>query len=116
MGDADERPQVFKFNQTTWLSAIQTDIKADLAAATPAIIESTGGLQNGRVWYNINSGAVAYTEPTNKQNQVEFLGFSRIDGFPMFRAYRQFNTAHTAVGTLSTRHNQWLIRSFQFLV
>ncbi len=100
MGDQDERPQVFKFNQTTWLTAIQADIRADLVTAN--ITESTGGLQSGRIWYNINSGATTTTEPTNKANQVEFLGFSRIDGYPMFRAYRQFNTAHTAVGTGNT--------------
>ena len=95
LGDQDERPQVFKFNQTTWLSAIQTQIKADLFGYS--INESSGGLQGGRVFYNINSGTKTQTLPTNKANQVEFLGFSRIDGFPMFRAFRQINTAHTNV-------------------
>lgn len=28
-------------------------------------------------------------EPSKKQGWLEFLGFSRIDGYPMFRAYRQ---------------------------
>jgi hypothetical protein len=100
-GNLDERPQVFKFNQTTWLSAIQAAIRADLTVAggaPAAISESTGGLSNGRVWYNINDGSVTYTDPGSgsKANLVEFLGFSRIDGYPMFRAYRQNNTAHTA--------------------
>jgi hypothetical protein len=115
MGASDERPQVFKFNQTTWLSAIQSAIRTDLTVAgsggglTTDIVESTGGLQNGRVFYNITSGAApVYTEPTgSKAGIVEFLGFSRIDGFPMFRAYRQFNTAHTAVGSVGAAGALW---------
>lgn len=100
LGDQDERPQVFKVNASN-ISTINAALVAGLAAATPAIVESQGGI-NGRMWNNISTGALAYTEPNSKQNQVEFLGFSRIDGYPMFRAYRQFNTAHTAVTSAST--------------
>jgi hypothetical protein len=107
LGNGDERPQVFKFNQTTWLSEIQKEIRVDLAAATPAIVESTGGLQGGRVFYNINTGSQESNDNGSKQNLVEFLGFSRIDGFPMFKAYRQFNTAHTSVGTVSPTATLW---------
>ena len=95
-----ERPQVFKFNQTTWLSTIQSDIRTALSTAANGhgvIAESSGGLQGGRVFYNINTGAEvnvsSVTSTSNKQNIVEFLGFSRIDGFPMFKAYRQANVA-----------------------
>jgi hypothetical protein len=71
-------------------------------------LQSTGGLQNGPFYYAINGtgitglgSTVSTTLPgtASKEGIVEFLGFSRIDGFPMFRAFRQFNTAHTAVGS-----------------
>ena len=102
----DERPQVFKLNADE-NSDIQVAIRLFLATAGPggtAISETTGGLANGRVWASINSGAdpvlnstFTTTEPTgSKRGVVEFLGFSRIDGFPILRAYRQANTAHTA--------------------
>jgi hypothetical protein len=100
-GANDERPQVFKLYASN-VAAINTAIVADLAAATPAIVQSSGGLQGGRLFYNINTGASATTDTGSKLNLVEFLGFSRVDGYPMFKAYRQFNTAHTAVGTAGT--------------
>ena len=105
LGDDDERPQVFKLNVTdsTERSAVKAALIALMNAATPAIVESQGGLQNGRVFTSIDGNtADSYTEPSSKNGVVEFLGFSRIDGFPMFRAYRQFNTAHTAVSSGST--------------
>ena len=42
-------------------------------------------------------GADIYTagSAANLAGVVEFLGFSRIDGFPMFRAYKQANTTQT---------------------
>jgi hypothetical protein len=88
----NERPQVFKLNATS-LTAINAALVAGLAAATPDINQYQGGLQGGRMFNNISTGALAYIEPSSKTNQVEFLGFSRIDGHPMFRAYRQANTS-----------------------
>lgn len=101
LGDSDERPQVFKVygcnNQTT--------LNGLLAAATNggAITQTQGGLSGGRVFVNIGASAsITYTEPTgSKQGIVEFLGFSRIDGYPMFRAYRQANTAAISGGAVS---------------
>jgi hypothetical protein len=112
LGASDERPQVFKLNvgasASVFNAAIQTGVGSTIA-------QNQGGLQNGRYFYSINgagtqslgnptilSGNVAgatvsTTEPLQKTGVVEFLGFSRIDGFPMFRAFRQANTAHTAV-------------------
>jgi len=85
-----ERPQVFKINVGTTASAL-------LAGATNSgtITQNQGGLVGGRVFLNIGtSSAVTYSEPTgSKAGIVEFLGFSRIDGLPMFRSYRQANTA-----------------------
>jgi len=114
LGANDERPQVFKANFTE-LSTVQTALRTYLAAQTPPINENTGGLANGRVWVEINpsSAVTGFTttnqDPVNidKRGTVEFLGFSRIDGYPMFRAYRQFNTAHTAVGAVGTGGTLW---------
>ena len=106
LGDNDERPQVFKLNAGVTASALNLAIRTELtvAAGAPyAISETSGGLGNGRVFFNISTGTASYAEPTgSKANIVEFLGFSRVDGFPMFRAFRQFNTAHTAVTSGAT--------------
>ena len=102
LGDQDERPQVFKINFNE-LTLVQSQIRAFLVANL--IAETTGGLANGRVWAEINTASAVVnlttTDPgaTSKEGTVEFLGFSRIDGYPIFRAYRQFNTSHTNVGS-----------------
>jgi hypothetical protein len=90
--DSNERPQVFKLNADN-ISTINAAIRANLA--TNVITETQAGLSGGRQFYGLTaSGAFqTVTEPTSKANIVEFLGFSRIDGFPMFRAFRQANTA-----------------------
>ena len=41
------------------------------------------------------TGADLNTAGSNISGVVEFLGYSRIDGFPMFRAYKQANSAQT---------------------
>jgi hypothetical protein len=108
LGDADERPQVFKVNAGSTQSALNTAILTGVGAD---VIQSTGGLQNGPFYYSINAtgtlqlggtAATAINATASKQGIVEFLGFSRIDGYPIFRAYRQANTAHTAVTSGST--------------
>ena len=101
MGDQDERPQVFKLSVTE-LSAVQTALRAYMTAQ--GIVETTGGM-NGRIWAELNANSVVSGFTTtdqaanSKYGTAEFLGFSRIDGYPMFRAYRQFNTAHTHVNS-----------------
>jgi hypothetical protein len=90
LNKTNERPQVFKL-QLDNLVAVKGQLKNKLELA--GIKETTGGLQGGRLWNNISTGLTVTSEPTSKESQVEFLGFSRIDGFPMFRAYRQANTA-----------------------
>jgi hypothetical protein len=106
-GNSDERPQVFKLNTTSpTVAALAAAIQT---GAGSTIASTTGGLSNGRFFYSINGTGTASllavtastTEPTSKAGVVEFLGFSRIDGFPMFRAFRQANTAHTGVGSLN---------------
>ena len=101
-GNLLDRPQVFKLNSTEANNAaIKTAIEASLS--TLSITQTTGGL-NGQVYFSIgtasqtNYTATHYTAsgatqvPTSKEKIVEFLGFSRIDGLPMFRAFRQANT------------------------
>ena len=114
LGASDERPQIFKLNlATSDLKDATSKIKAELALA--GISEVTGGLNGGRLFATIATsstaafttvGTFSKTESTaianNKEGVVEFLGFSRIDGFPIFRAFRQANTAHTAVGSAAS--------------
>ena len=92
----NERPQVFKLNASN-IAAISAGIVADLAAAS--ISQSTGGLSGGRQFYGITASTVFKTNtiPTVYTNITEFLGFSRIDGLPMFRAFRQANTSGNIV-------------------
>jgi hypothetical protein len=85
-----ERPQVFKLNASN-IAAVNTAIAAALSSAS--IKQTTGGLQGGRLFVGITASNSQTTEPTVKTNWLEFLGFSRIDGNPMFRAYRQANTS-----------------------
>ena len=102
----NERPQVFKLAaDATNLTAIKSQLA--LAAAAAGAVQTTGGLSGGRLWVSLNasnlagtittvssSSKLSSTEPTgSKFGTVEFLGFSRIDGSPMFKTYRQANTA-----------------------
>ena len=92
LGASDEKPQVFKVTATE-LTSVQTALRTALGTS---ITETQGGLQGGRLYVagiNANSTTTT-TEPAGKANLVEFLGFSRIDGFPIFKAYRQANTAN----------------------
>jgi len=94
LGASDERPQVFKFSCDN-ISTIITNLRAQFANL--GITETQGGLYGGRLWVTTNTAAATgwyvQAEPSNKANQLEFLGFSRIDGLPIFKAYRQNNTA-----------------------
>ena len=101
----DERPQVFKLKAdgSTNQLAIAAQINANLGAANL----NSGGIVSGRVFVADftqsaalanTAGDVASLEAGSKAGVLEFLGFSRVDGYPMFRAYRQANTAHTGVG------------------
>jgi hypothetical protein len=108
LGNADERPQVFKVNAGATASALAT---AMLTGNGATVLQSSGGLQNGPYFYSIgatgllNLGLTVSTTlnaTASKQEVVEFLGFSRIDGFPMFKAYRQANTSHTGTNPYST--------------
>ena len=105
LGASDERPQVFKVNSAT-NSLLVTALTTNGYAGAPSTSTlTTGGLSTGPVYVALNatgtsslSGAtMSGTLPSSVAGVAEFLGFSRIDGYPMFRAFRQANTAHTAV-------------------
>lgn len=96
------RPQVFKITGTTASSGM-TAIKSYLETfteTTSGFKLTQGGISGGRVFVSIEaSQAATKTEPAgSKQNKLEFLGFSRVDGNPMFRAWRQANSTNVAVG------------------
>jgi hypothetical protein len=90
----NERPQVFKLMTTS----ASTVLGAAVTAAGGKLV--TGGIQGGRVFVkgftasNTLLNSSTFNEKTeSKEAVLEFLGFSRIDNYPMFKAYRQANTA-----------------------
>ena len=103
LGAQDERPQVFKLKAAS--AGNQTAIAAELTAALGNANLNSGGIVGGRVFvadFTGSNALVTVETSGTKAGFLEFLGFSRVDGYPMFRAYRQANTAHTAVGSASS--------------
>ena len=103
-------PQVFKLSSSTAddITTITTNLRTAYAGS---LIETQGGLQSSlgyRVYTTLSAAGITNLTTTvsvrttafagTKTGVVEFLGFSRIDGLPIFRAFRQAN----AVGNLST--------------
>ena len=94
------RPQVFKLTSTDTAAynALTATISFNLAQA-PAIRETSGGLEDGQLFLNFLGNTIDKSGPgTNtKLGWLEFLGFSRVDGKPMFRAWRQANSTNPGV-------------------
>ncbi|MCB1712975.1 MAG: hypothetical protein KDH96_11015, partial [Candidatus Riesia sp.] len=94
--DANDRPLVFKVGSST--AADITTLKAGLNAqlSVLSIQERIGGLDS-RTFVKLGSATatpaeiVAFTGSASdvKTGWLEFLGFSRVDGYPMFRSFRQ---------------------------
>jgi len=107
-GEQDERPIVFKVNNND-NGSLKTALLASMTSN--GVKELIGGLSS-RMWFQLSgqtltdgistSNTAGYygqgttpsittplTEPTAKEGWLEFLGFSRVDGLPMFRTYRQ---------------------------
>jgi len=83
-----DRPLVFKLSATN-----ATDIKTALLAYLTAygVTEMVGGLDK-RVFVSLSGNTAVTTfdvTTSSKEQMMEFLGFSRIDGLPMFRIFRQ---------------------------
>jgi hypothetical protein len=94
------RPQVFKITSQAQTGTIGSALSRFVTSVGGTL--TTGGIQNAKVYCSVatasqvsgastTSTAFTITEPTNKAGIVEFLGFSRVDGYPMFKAYRQSN-------------------------
>jgi hypothetical protein len=115
LNSSDYNPIVFKIKtDDTLITTLISQIKAVLAANN--VRETQGGLTK-RVFFNLSANSAGNTnptisgagtrtagavtdilvEPTNKEGAVEFLGFSRIDGYPMFKAYRTTNAANQGI-------------------
>jgi hypothetical protein len=92
----EARPQVFKVNCTPFSTVVAGLTAAMVSAGT---VQTVGGLSGPRIWQNISTGQTTTIAPASSyQNIVEFLGFSRIDGYPMFRAYNQANARSNMTG------------------
>ena len=78
LGAQDERPQVFKVVAN---AGVTTALTALLASNN--ITQTQGGLAGGRLFTSINSSNTYTAEQASKAGLLEFLGFSRIDGYPM---------------------------------
>lgn len=103
LDSADYNPMYFKLNHTD--TAIVDSLIAEIRILlkTNGVRETRGGL-TGRLFLNLTANTAANRpagsvtadtvtiEPTDtKEGVVEFVGFSRIDGLPMFRTYRTTN-------------------------
>jgi len=128
LNSSDYNPIVFKISTNDTNNALKnlliTQIKALLAANN--VRETQGGLTR-RVFFNLaanangnvnptisnagtrTAGTVSdiLVEPTNKEGVVEFLGFSRIDGCPMFKAYRTTNVANQGIWRFDRTKNSF---------
>jgi len=111
------RPQVFKITATTTAQNL-TDAIAGINTmmTVQGIVSTSDGLRGGRLFmtvatgsaspfqtntatYSLGSSATVEATTYTKGGVVEFLGFSRIDGKPIFKAYRQANSERTGVQT-----------------
>jgi hypothetical protein len=95
----NSRPQVFKIATSTNLAAITATLSSFVSANNGSLTQ--GGLANVRVFATgvtnpLIPGTLVNTDPGagSKAGILEFLGFSRIDGAPMFKAYRQSNSGN----------------------
>ncbi len=100
------RPQVFKVNYSGSgeLASVKTYLNDILTRL--GINQTQGGLTN-RVYVKLGyTNSVSYTtlsaSPSVKTDWVEFLGYSRIDDLPMFRAFRQPNITTGGMGAYSS--------------
>lgn len=87
--NANQKPLVFKLDSV--IAGDINDLVALLRAsmASNGVIERVGGLDK-RMWFNYTNDSIVLVEPTgSKAGWLEFLGFSKVDGLPMFRTYRQ---------------------------
>jgi hypothetical protein len=102
------RPQVFKITNGIGGSVSNINDALTLVVTTSGGKLSQGGISGTKVYSELSTttGAALTAGPlvndsnfATKAGLLEFLGFSRVDGFPMFRAFRQANSQ--TVGSLA---------------
>lgn len=100
-------PIVFKIQGVAPADTAALNSKIEAALVTERVKMMKGGL-NKRVFFNLPSKGTrakgnitdGSLEPTGENSLatragvIEFLGFSRVDGFPMFKAFRTTNVAN----------------------
>jgi hypothetical protein len=100
--DQDENPIIFKVDANADAAALEAALYAQ--AALVSARELVGGFDK-RMWVGCG-GLPQLTPPTgSKAGILEFLGFSRVDGQPMFRAYRQNNNGAAGGYTFDATKN-----------
>jgi hypothetical protein len=104
----DERGTVFKLelsdpaNQQTLIDNLRLEMAAN------QITELRGRI-SAPIYYNFVAGTMSLTAPVgSKAGWLQFKGFSRIDGLPMFRAYTQDNTASSGAWTFDPALNTFI--------
>lgn len=101
--DGDENPLLFKLNISNNIKLQNLIQRLKYELNRLEVKETVGGLDK-RVWVALTGGTVNFDKnfsattidtsvPEDKYGVLEFLGFSRVDGLPMFRSYRQNNNA-----------------------
>jgi hypothetical protein len=100
LGENDERASTFKFASADVTAAMKSHMLAN------GITELRGRISAPLYW-NFTTGTVNTTGPGtgSKAGWLQFKGFSRIDGRPMFRAWIQSNTASSGAWTFSAALN-----------
>lgn len=109
----NERTSTFKFRPTADadLASLQAFLRAEMVAN--GVTELRGRLSKP-LYFHLSGGALgasvaAYDSTVapgaTKTSWVQFKGFSRIDGLPMFRVYIQENTASSGAWTFAAGLN-----------
>ena len=103
LGAEDERASTFKIDISS-VAGLETYIRTTMTSL--GVTEGRGTI-SAPIYFDISGTAAAtLTAPTgSKANILQFKGFSRIDGKPMFRAYIQKNTASSGAWTFSASLN-----------
>ena len=113
VNNGDERASTFKFRPTADadLTTLVAYLRAEMVANG---VTELRGRTSKALYFHVSGGAmgapVAAYDATiapgaNKAGWLEFKGFSRIDGLPMFRAYIQQNTASSGTWQFNTALN-----------
>lgn len=117
VNSGDERASTFKFRPTADadLASLVAYLRAEMALN--GVTELRGRISKSLYFVlsgtGVSAPVAAYDStiaPTGtKLGYVQFKGFSRIDGLPMFRAYIQTNTASSGAWTFDATKNTFAV-------